>query len=121
MAVFFLAGTTSVTAQWSFDADWDDGDCSCGAIASKDLQWEIRKISDNSLFDSGNLDITSLSPPQTIEGNDTPEEDEQYKICIKVYYYDASVDPLCCQGDKCENTDTAGLLGGSVTVLATMY
>jgi hypothetical protein len=120
IAVFFFAGTTQVTAQWSFVANWNDNGCSCGTIVSKDLRWEIRKISDNSLFASGNLDITSLSPPQTISGPETPIVDERYKICIKVYYYDLSVDP-CCQGNECENTDSELLLTGNTTVTAIMY
>ncbi len=121
VAIFFFTSTTEVMAQWSFEAQWNDVNCSCGVIVSKDLQWEIIKTSNNSVFASGSLDITLLSPPQTISGNETPKEDELYKICIKVYYYDASVVSLCCQGDKCEPTDSAGLLAGTVIVLAIMY
>ena len=119
IAVFFFAGTTQVSAQWSFIANWNDTYCSCGDIVSKDLRWEITKISDNSVFASGNLDITSLSPPQTISGPETPIVDERYKICIKVSYYDGSIDP-CCQGEKCESTDSAILLAGTQIVTAIM-
>ena len=121
VAVFFFASTNQVMAQWSFDTNWTDTQCSCGVIVSKDLQWKIIKVSDDSEFASGSLDITLLSPVQIISGNEVPEEDELYKICIKVYYYDdASVVSLCCDGDKCDPTDSAGLLDGSVTVTAPM-
>jgi len=102
VAVFFFAGTTQVSAQCSFEARWVDTYCSCGTIVSKDLQWEVRKIDDNSLFDSGDLNITTLTSPQTIPVSGTPEIDERYEICIKVFYYDTSIDPLCCQGDECD-------------------
>ncbi|MBC8319297.1 MAG: hypothetical protein H8E34_01105 [Bacteroidetes bacterium] len=121
VAVFFFAGTTQLSAQWAFEAGWNDEECSCGTIVSKDLQWKITKISDNSTFASGSLDITSLTSTQTISGIDTPIIDERYEICIKVFYYDTSIDPLCCQGEQCEDTDTALLLAGTETVTAEMY
>jgi hypothetical protein len=121
VAVFFFASTNQVMAQWSFEAGWEDEECSCGAIVSKNLQWEIIKISDNSIFASGSLDITLLSPTQIISGLGTPIIDERYKICIKVFYYDASIDPLCCQGEQCKLTDSALLLAGETTVTAEMY
>jgi len=116
VAVFFFASTNQVIAQWSVDVHWIDDDCSCANITSKVLDWEIRKVSDNSLLASGSMDVTTVTPPQTLSDTDNVEADELYKVCAKVQYFEASIDPLCCQDSRCITIDSEKLINGGETV-----
>ncbi len=110
VAVFFFASTTEVKAQWCATVTWDAASCSCANITSKILDWEIRLTSDNSLVYSGDVDVTNESIPYSLSGNDIIYTDTGYKLIVRVSYYDASIDPLCCSGTDYGITDGQGLI-----------
>lgn len=117
VAVFFFAGTTQVMAQWSADVYWFDNLCSCTNVTNKTLEWEIRIVSDNSLFASGTENVTSNATNyELISGSETVFLDTHYRVCARVSYYDAS-QQLCCTGYRCENVDGQGLIDGEALII----
>jgi hypothetical protein len=120
VAVFFFASTTQVMAQWTVNVTWSDNNCSCTFITSKTVEWEIRKISDNSLISSGVKDVTNNSlNEEELTGIETIYDDTFYRVCVRVNYYtDAAIVTLCCTGTTCDaNVDGEELISGvSLTV-----
>ncbi len=120
VAVFFFASTTKVSAQWCATVIWYDANCSCANITSKILDWEIHLTSDNSLVYSGNVDITNESIPYSLSGNDIIYTDTGYKLIVRVSYYEAAIDPLCCSGTDYGITDGQGLIDCVLTLYPIM-
>jgi len=119
VAVFFLASTTEVSAQWTVNVSWSDLNCSCLSISSKTVEWEIRKISDNSLISSGVTDVTNnTNNVEVLTGTETVYDDTFYRVCVRVNYYtDAAIVHLCCTGTKCDsNVDGEDLIGGDYVI-----
>lgn len=117
VAVFFFAGTTQVMAQWSADVYWFDNLCSCTNVTNKTLEWEIRIVSDNSLFASGTENVTSNATNyELISGLQTVSLDTHYRVCARVSYYNTS-QQLCCTGYNCDNVDGQGLVDGEAIII----
>lgn len=118
VAVFFFAGTTEVSAQWTVNVTWSDNNCNCNIITEKFVEWEIRKVSDNSLISDGERDVTNnILNEEELTGNDPIYDDTFYRVCVRVYYKDGSlVDPICCAGTTCENVDGEELTSGDYTI-----
>jgi len=110
VAVFLFASTTEVKAQWCATVTWSDANCSCANITSKILEWEIRYTSDNSLVYSGDVNVTNESVPYYLSGDDIIYKDTGYKLIVRVSYYEAAIDPLCCSGNGYYITDGQGLM-----------
>ncbi len=120
VAVFFFASTTEVSAQWTVNVTWNDDNCSCSFITSKTVEWEIRKISDNSLISSGVTNVTNNTlNEEELTGSETIYEDTFYRVCVRVNYYtDSTIVPLCCTGTKCDsNVDGGDLIGGDFAII----
>ncbi len=119
VAVFFFASTNQVMAQWSVDVNYTDNNCSCTNITSKTIEWEIRYVSNNSLYISGSKPFISNSSPYTLSENDEIVEDTQFYICVRINYFEAAVVEPCCTGYGCTTTDSDKLTNGysSVTII----
>jgi hypothetical protein len=123
VAVFFFASTNQAMAQWSVDVYWVDTDCSCTFITSKTIEWEIRKISDNSLISSGVEDVTTnITNFEELTGSEIIYDDTFYRVCVRVNYYtDAAIVTLCCTGTTCDaNVDGENLLSGDYGIIVYM-
>jgi len=117
VVVFFFAGTTQVMAQWSADVYWFDNLCSCTNVTNKTIEWEIRIVSDNSLFASGTENVTSNATNyEPISGTETVLIDTHYKVCARVSYYNVS-QQLCCTGYNCAYPDGQALLDGDAIII----
>lgn len=119
IVVTFIAGISESEAQisWSATVNWNDNSCSCATITSKVIEWELRKVSDNSLIASGDIDVTNNSSnTQLISESDQIYTDTAYKLIAKVSYYEASAVPLCCFGSNYGITDGQGLIDGDLII-----
>lgn len=120
VAVFFFAGTKDACAQWSVTVNYSDANCSCATITSKTIEWEIRLVSDNSLYLSGSKAFDSIGTPYTLSEDDEIIESTQFYVCIRINYFDASIVEACCTGYGCTTTDSSGLVNGTASVIITM-
>jgi hypothetical protein len=92
---FFMVGMQSASAQWCFNVQYSDGNCDCGSISAKYINYSIYDLQVSNWVVPSTTDTIPSTNPFTLSGSESINFDDldRYRVTIRISYYDPT---LCC-------------------------